>query len=57
MDISQTDHDGIKEVIVNISGDEVFGTQNLSLEHIVFRECPKLNLRKNYNSKNCCGTT
>ncbi len=26
MDISQTDHDGIKEVIVNISGDEVFGT-------------------------------
>ncbi len=26
MDISQTDHDGIKEVIVNISGNEVFGT-------------------------------
>ena len=24
MDISQTDHDGIKEVIVNISGDEGF---------------------------------
>ena len=26
MDISQTDHDGIKEVVVNISGNEVFGT-------------------------------
>ena len=26
MDISQTDHDGIKEVIVNVSGNEVFGT-------------------------------
>ena len=26
MEISQTDHDGIKEVVVNISGDEVFGT-------------------------------
>ena len=26
MDISQTDHDGIKEVVVNISGHEVFGT-------------------------------
>ena len=25
MDISQTDHDGIKEVIVNVSGNEVFG--------------------------------
>ena len=26
MDISQTDHDGIKEVVINVSGDEVFGT-------------------------------
>ena len=26
VEISQTDHDGIKEVVVNISGDEVFGT-------------------------------
>ena len=26
MDISETDHDGIKEVILNISGDSVFGT-------------------------------
>ncbi len=26
MDISQTDHDGIKEVIVNVSGNEAFGT-------------------------------
>ena len=26
VEISQTDHDGIKEVIVNISGNEVFGT-------------------------------
>ena len=25
MDISQTDHDGIKEVVINISGEEVFG--------------------------------
>ena len=26
MDISETDHDGIKEVILNISGESVFGT-------------------------------
>ena len=26
IDISETDHDGIKEVILNISGDECFGT-------------------------------
>ena len=26
VEISQTDHDGIKEVVVNISGNEVFGT-------------------------------
>ena len=26
MDISQTDHDGIKDVVINVSGDEVFGT-------------------------------
>ncbi len=30
MDISQTDHDGVKEVILNISGKEVFG--NLKFE-------------------------
>ena len=31
IDISQTDHDGVKEVVVKISGKEVFGTLNSSL--------------------------
>ena len=43
MDISETDHDGIKEVMLNISGESVFGTLKFESGTHRVQEFQKLN--------------
>ena len=58
LDISETDHDGIKEVILNILGDDVFGTLKFeSGTHRVQRVLRQNPWKDSYIGSYCCSST